>query len=724
MSVNHEVKGNLARLLATEDLIVEHKRVDTACFNVHTRVLTLPLWEKASSTVYDLLVGHEVGHALFTPDEEWNNNTKIPQQFVNVVEDARIEKLMKRKYLGLNKTFYRGYEELHKSDFFMIGDDDVTTFNLADRTNLYFKIGTFLSLKFEGEEQEIIEQIQNAETFDEVLAAANRLYEYCKQEIEEKDNQKQLENNSNDSSGNNEVEETQQQTSNSPSSNKEDKQSTPQEQLSQEEGKSQKTETQSQSTSESTEKSSKPEVKTMSSFENAIKELVNQNSHEHVYVEIPEIDLDRIIISNKEVHEDCQHHWRNCDSETFESVDLDYKKFKKNAQKEVTYLVKEFECRKAADSYARSSIARTGVLDCTKLHTYKFNEDLFRKVTTCADGKNHGLIFILDWSGSMSRIILDTIKQLYNLIWFCKKVNIPFEVYSFVTGWERNEYNSYGRLIKKAEPLYTKKENVLIIDQDIALLNFFSSKTNSAELEKQMMNIYRIATYYSYNGYDSKFKGVSVNYHVGDTFKMGGTPLNETLIALHKIIPQFKKENKLQKVHTVILTDGDARPLTRQTLISNRLDRDPYYGVSGIYFGRTYLRDKKLGTTYKFSDYSNHGFTDVMLENLRDNFEDVSFIGIRLLPPRDVNHFLRTHIRDIHEYEKYRNAWTKNKTITITSSGYHSYFGISATSLFNDVEFEVAEDATKSQIKNAFSKSLKGKKMNKKILNEFIGLIA
>ena len=70
MAVQQEIKSQLAKLLATEDLVVEHKNVPTAQFNVHTRELLLPLWEKASSTVYDMLVGHEVGHALFTPDEE------------------------------------------------------------------------------------------------------------------------------------------------------------------------------------------------------------------------------------------------------------------------------------------------------------------------------------------------------------------------------------------------------------------------------------------------------------------------------------------------------------------------------------------------------------------------------------------------------------------------------------------------------------------------------
>ena len=76
--INHEIKSQLAKLLATEDLVVENKQVETACFNVHTRVLTLPIWDRASGEVYDLLVGHEVGHALFTPDIDWSlDNTRL-----------------------------------------------------------------------------------------------------------------------------------------------------------------------------------------------------------------------------------------------------------------------------------------------------------------------------------------------------------------------------------------------------------------------------------------------------------------------------------------------------------------------------------------------------------------------------------------------------------------------------------------------------------------------
>ena len=119
MSVNLEVKGSLAKCLATENLIIEHKKVPTAYFDVNRRVLTLPNWEKASAIVYDLLVGHEVGHALFTDNIDWTvEYPDVPKDFINVLEDVRVERLMKKKYPGLSRTFYTGYNELNDDDFF------------------------------------------------------------------------------------------------------------------------------------------------------------------------------------------------------------------------------------------------------------------------------------------------------------------------------------------------------------------------------------------------------------------------------------------------------------------------------------------------------------------------------------------------------------------------------------------------------------------------------
>ena len=720
MSVNFEIKGMLARLLATEDLVVEHKKVETACFNVHTRVLTLPMWERASNVVYDMLVAHEVSHALYTPDEDWTENTKVPPQFVNVVEDARVEKLIKRRYMGLAKTFYGAYKELQGDDFFLVGDDDVSTYNLADRVNLYYKVGNFLQVPFTAEEQEIVDMIGDAETFGDTLLAAEVLYRYCMDEQKQQQDIPQLGNH-------------QQSSSQSASGDKQDQQELlPDESGDGEEsadnksnkmGENEKQGQKSESASgQEGGKDADLDVKTMSSLEESIKSLVSNNNsiRETTYLEIPELNLNSVIISNDEIHnKECASMWSNFTEDEFVYVDKLYNDFKRSAQKEVNYLVKEFECRKSADSYARANTSRTGVLDTTKLHTYKHNEDLFKKVTTLATGKNHGLVFILDWSGSMSDVMIDTIKQLYNLIWFCRKVSIPFEVYAFT--------NSFGYIVKQDEngnnlppPDHTtKKENEFQIDNAFNMMNLFTSKIRSSELEKQMRNIYRVVNAFGRNGYCA--------YSLPYRLQLSGTPLNEALVTLYEILPKFQSENKLQKVQCVVLTDGEAGPLNYYRPYKRDWMNSPQLGTA--YVGpHCYLRDRKTGHTYsmknKYSTYT--GFTQILLSNLRDRFPSVNFVGMRILEPHNASGFIREYVGYYShvEYEKIMSRWKKERSFVITSSNYHKYFGISSNALNKNSGFDVKEHASKSQIKSAFVKSLGTKKMNKKILNEFMELIA
>jgi len=718
MTVNHEIKSQLAKLLATEDLVVEHKKVSTASFDVLNRVLTLPMWERASSIVYDMLVGHEVGHALFTPSDEWYFS--IPLQFVNIVEDARIEKLMKRKYLGIGKSFYRGYKELNEQDFFDIANEDISKFNLADRANLYFKIGNFVDVRIEqGKEAEIIDLIANTETFADVLIAAEELYKYCKKEKENKEESSAEQN----PEGNTQSDEGSQSSENSQSS-----ESQPQEQS---EGGEQSTEQQSTEGDEQETESSEPEVKTAESLDSKLKELINDNSSDTTYVEIPQVNLDTIIGKNIEIHneidsffarqqEQIDDHHKENNWETvnlYSNADVDFRKFKVSAQKEVNYLVKEFECKKAADSYARATTARTGVLDCTKLHSYKYNEDLFKKVTTLADGKNHGLIFVLDWSGSMSDVMSDTIKQLYNLIWFCKKVSIPFEVYAFTNEWRRGgyDYQTKQHLAVDTTPHYEKKNGLLCVDPTFSMMNILTSKVSGKELEHQMLNVWRVV--YSFARY-------SCGYTHPNRLGLSGTPLNEAFITLHQILPKFQKENKLQKVQCIVLTDGEANYLPHHVTVKRNWESEPYIGVRTTYSSNSLLRDRKLGTTYKFG-YGWNNFSDTMLRHLGDSFPSVNFIGIRVVESKNVNNFIRNyHIQGSEEYLNIQKEWRKLGSFAIKSSGYDIYFGLSSSKLSQDVEFEVKEDATKTQIKSAFVKSLKTKKLNKKVLSQFIELVA
>ena len=706
MAVQQEIKSQLAKLLATEDLVVEHKNVPTAQFNVHTRELLLPLWEKASSTVYDMLVGHEVGHALFTPDEEMG--VEVPAQFLNVVEDVRIEKLMKRKYLGIAKTFYRGYHELHEKDFFEVKDEDMDKLNLADRINLYYKVGVFLDVPFTDAESKIVDLIGKCETFKEAKEAAKILYDYCKDEVNQ---EQQTQKNQEDGDGEMDMPNNSSDLETEEVDGQEVDDETPD----------------AQPTPPVAKEEKEPEVQTAESLESHLQDLVRENSTENVYLEIPDLDLDKIIATNEEIHKEIDRSWKqqhdfiqeHTDKELnlFEEVDTEYNQFKRDAQKEVSYLVKEFECKKAASAYSRAATSRTGVLDTARLHTYKFNEDLFKKVTVLPDGKNHGLVFILDWSGSMSREMLDTVKQLYNLIWFCKKVSIPFDVYAFTNEWKRREQDATGQWNPTDNELaYEPQEYNFRVEEDFSLMNLFTSNVRTNELEHQLKNIWRIASVFS-NYYGSR-------YSYPTRLCLSGTPLNESLICLHKILPKFQRDNNVEKVQCVILTDGEANSMPYHVLTKDYFNSDEWkMGMRGINPGHCFLRDRSLGRIYKFG-YSWWQFTDALIKNLQDKFPSTTFIGIRVLNPREGSNILRKYCDSPADYEKCMKDWRKLKTFTITSSAYDAYFGLSSSALADDTEFEVKEGATKGQIKTAFVKSLKTKKLNKKVLGEFVSLVA
>ena len=733
MAVNFEIKGMLARLLATEDLIIEHKKVETAYFNVQTRVLTLPMWEKATNEVYDMLVAHEVSHALYTPNKNFGS-FDVPSSFINVVEDVRVEKLIKRRYMGISKTFYNGYKILKEEDFFQIEDENVNEMNLADKINLYFKAGSFLDIDFTEEEKEILEQISNIETFDETVNVSKKLYGYCKSQEKKKGFDfpggefisYSIDDSSSNGDGHGVIEpedEDQEEEKNIEEENidqdTEDKQENESEETQDEEDQEdEKNEDKDEDDEEDL------EVKTLDSLEESIRKLLSLNTIENSYVEIPDVNLETIIVNNQNIHNTIEKHNKETveriksynpyfsESDPFKSIDNNYKEFKRSVQKEINYLVKEFECRKSASYYSRSTTSSTGVLDCSKLHQYKYIDDIFKKVTTTPEGKNHGLIFVLDWSGSMTNVLLDTLKQIYSLVWFCKKVSIPFELYAFTCEWNRYLTNQNNvRIIPK--PHYEKKEGIFCIDEKFSMLNFLTSNVNNSTLEQQMKNLWRVACNISRS---PDFVPIGLY--------LSGTPLNESIVSLHKIIPDFRKKHKLEKVHCIVLTDGEANSLPYHVHIrKSEDDIDGYIGNRTVNYNYTFLRDRKLGTIYKFAKgYS--AFTDALLKNLRDKFPDVSFIGMRIMNGRDAGMFIDLYCGERgKDHDDAMCEWKKNKSFAIKSSGYNLYFGISSNNMYQSSSFSVGDNANKSQIKSAFVKSLKTKKLNKKILNQFIQLI-
>ena len=746
--VNYEVKGQLAKLLATEDLIIENKKVPTASFDVDRRVLTLPMWEKASTTVYDLLVGHEVGHALFTPNENWKiKHPEVPMSFVNILEDARIEKLMKRKYAGIVKTFYMGYSELSDQDFFELEKNDVEDMNLPDRINIYHKVGKFVDVPFDYDEEYFRDAASKTDTFDQVLDLASELHEFMKNQ-----NTESLEmgfNIDNISMGQGGGDATLEDLINAEKTDQEGEGDSIPSGLG-ESG------DERPDLGEDTTEYEEPEYnpyggehndfqtitdKTLSdNLENLNDKKAMQSMYDTEYCTIPTLNLKTLHAKNADVHSYLEQWWidqqKNYDKEIqqednyrlpmnlYASVDNEYRLFRRSAQKEVNYLVKEFECRKSADAYARATVSKTGVLDCTKLHSYKYNEDLFKKITTLPDGKNHGLIFVLDWSGSMSNVLLDTIKQLFNLIWFCKKVQIPFQVFAFTNEWNRGEreFDEDGNYRGYSYPKdhHEKIDGQLYVEGMFSMVEFLTSDCKKGDLERQMMNIWRVTNCLDNRGRWSSHMVYQCPHRLG----LSGTPLNEALLSLNQLIPQFQKKTGVQKIQCITLTDGEAHPLKFHKEFKNRAGDEPYLGTRSTTHGNVFIRDTN-GKTYHCAD-AYYELTSSLLNQLKGRFPNVNFLGIRVIESRDCNSFVRRYVDfDYDKHKSIMEQWRKTKSLMITDGGgYHAYFGLSSSALNSDSSFEVKEDATKAQIKSAFKKSLSAKKMNKKVLGQFMTYIA
>ena len=730
MPVNIEIKGNLARLLATENLIVEHKQVETAQFNTQTRVLTLPMWNTASNYVYDMLVAHEVGHALFTPCTMWKEGKyeSLPHSYVNIIEDARIEKLMKNKFAGLNKDFYKGYEELNANDFFELNDKNINDMKFIDKINLYFKLGAFLCLEFNDIENQFITEISQSESFDDVLDISNRVYQYSKEQQEARQKQQEQEQASNGAEGDEDADletpsyERDYQAESDDEINDEadidDPEFDPSDNLDTEQGAGQ----------EAGDWNNIDESDTQEAFDSNSQKLQDNNGQETTYVTIPEMNLDNTVIPFDTINDYLTEHFTVTEADTGEADPNSYyyrgngikadtrefREYKKSASKDVNHLVKEFEMKKSADSYARQATARTGVLDTSKLHTYMFNEDIFKKITVIPEGKNHGLVILLDWSGSMNNILENTMKQLFNLVWFCKKVNIPFEVYAFTNdAWSLDPDTEGLRHydIKPDRLVKEMKENAMHIEGAFRMVNILTSTAKTKDFDRMMLNLWLQVR---------SFRGAMYNY--ARKFCLSGTPLNEAIVSAGQLTKQFIKTAKLQKCHVIVLTDGEGY----QASINQK--RTSYYSgqeemcVTGISPWNSTIR---VGSKSYISKGSDVEFTNKLVEAVKSDIPNCSFIGIRILEKGSSRYFYERHARlSFTFFEDMKDQLRKNGAVFFRNKSFDLWCGIQQHSLHTDTELEVDQGAAKRQITAAFKKMNKNKKSNKFMVKEFIKQIA
>lgn len=702
-----EIQGNLARLLATENLTVEHRKIPTAYFDIDKRILALPIWKEMSDSVYTMLVGHEVGHALYTPKEDWlEDQFECPKSFLNIIEDARIEKLMKRKYPGLKSHFFAGYKELHEKDFFEVDPSNISTVSLIDRINLHFKIGCSLSVPFSSEELVWVDRIESVETWEEVVALANDLYQYLSQNKEKTPAPFNPEVNETPGSGQ-QVQTENQQPKNSEEGDTEDSKQTD----------SVSTDQPGSDVSDDADLDTPSyEVDEFNSITDEAlsrnqERLVDRHSKENVYVDLPVLNLNRIVIPHNQIRENltawCSD-WSSFNQDLSQVWDTRFSDYKRESNQEVNYMVKEFEMKKSADMYRRSATSRTGVLDTQKLHTYKFNDDIFKKVTTCSEGKNHGLIFYIDWSGSMGNLMEKTIRQLYSLIWFCQKVQIPFRVYAFT-----NAYSDKVYFPSEKDPgIYTKiSTNNLFFCTTFRLMELFSSKMNARTLNEQMKLVYRQTC--AFKSYGSSCIQL----------QLGGTPLIEAAGSVPQILNKFKSEEKIQKTNVIFLTDGEGAGMQTARVS----DEFGICGMSTHYRDENFvLRDRKK-SKMEVIDQFNRDRSNIQVVSFINKIVDANILCFRIIAKKDVNSYLK-HITNWEiNTDEVDSIWRKESSYTLKGFGFNEFYLISEGKMEETQEFSLNTEnkiPTKREILNKFKKHMGKRRTNKMILSNFVGQIS
>ena len=749
--VNMNQQGMLAKLLAKENLRIQHGNYATAFFDTQSRVLGLPIWKTSGKNVYDLLVGHEVGHALFTPTsgiEKFRQELpEVPFDICNIVEDIRIERMIQDTYPGLATTFRQAYETLVADNFFGIKGKDISKMGFADRLNLHAKAGKVVDVKLTADEQAIYDRCIKAADFDEVI-------QICKDIAHLVGKRKQDESGS-DAQASKPQGDKQEDAPQTPSNDQTDDNQDKQDESGSSEGSGDDSEQDSngeatdgegdgagdgdgsqQPTDEKAEDSIeqtpmpgyqpgnttlKDELtsQTAKAFNEAVKSIQQTDGVAHFIAPSKEI-INSCITPYQKLLAARQTKPRYAAYMNHSSTKAHYTETKASAKKYVSGLTREFEMRKSAHQYSRASVAKTGTLNMSKLHSYRYSEDIFKSITKLANAKNHGMMMFVDYSSSMTHSLGYVLEHTVNLVMFCRSLNIPFEVYGFTNPSVANKLHdnvahdeislSYLSLIQTFSSKMSKAEFDLAIEQTLAQSYFFKGPGRAVGYELGGGNYCQVT---------SAFEGLS------------GTPLQECVVAAHVLVSEFRKANPVQKMNVVFLTDGDGSGLGRHQTEA---------GMKAAGGGN--WTSKMKGNLGGFEvTLNDDGFSyEKLIQNLR-KATGSTVVGFFI--PNSQNQaiayagrameYTRKSFPSISTWKDARATYRKDNCLIIKGGyGFDEYYVLAAGKDLNidtddefDTDFEVV-DVKKSQSKlaRAFTEFNNTKRTQRVVLSKFSQVIA
>lgn len=673
--------------MATENITVLRQKVQTASFDLKSRTLRLPTLVGMTAAEETVMEFHEVGHALFTGEEYITlikkQDKKHFSSYMNVLEDVRIERLLKQQYPGCRKDFFAGYKVLNERDFFGTTNRDLNEYGIIDRINLHFKVGFSCGVKFTKEERVFLTAAENTETIEDVYDLALRIYDYAADEK----NKKKEESGDDIQFDEPAVDSTDEEYDFDFSEDdlEEDEELPPMDG-----GVDDEEEADSEETA--------PAPETQDTFNEKIQANTNVEGYDFSYIQ-PKNFYEPIFIGYKEIVSDFRTAEYQYEINGYRKEC--YVKFRNANQKSVSHLVKEFEMRKAAQRYSRTQVAQTGSLSMNKLHQYKTSEDLFRKLDVITDDKNHSFLMLLDWSGSMHSYLQDSLGQVITLASFCRRVNIPFQVCAFSDN--RNAKITWNDDGKQTEhdPVNEPGQFGVINGDKINILNFFDSKMSNSEFD------YMCEMLYTY-----QFSQIS-DHAMMFKYRLGGTPLVESIAWLYDYIDVFKKNTKAEKMTVITVTDGEG-----QGVSFKMADNKNYYSTKRM------LRCPKTGRVYT----CNHRIEtqNNLIEMTKFAHPDVRFVGFFIAGGvKNVRNFNYQNGNKIFDASAVMRKLNKDYFFEYPSAGYHKLYIIPSRT--GDMEFNthgIDKDMSAAKIAKTFGSSMSSVIQSRVVLTKFISEIA
>ncbi len=721
---------NLAKLMSTENIGVTYGNVETAYFNVETRTLMIPNWEGLSEIESSLLIAHEIGHALYTPSDSWKSaiDEMGPnfKGYLNIVEDARIEKAVKTKFPGTKQIFYFGYQKL--SERANIFPKDLSIYTFVDIINAHYKLmGPILGIKLNEAHRYFIDKIDNIVSFDDAVTVAKELFEYSKgqglhdEENLNKETRRTTSSNTTEVNTNNTSSKLEEPSEKDNSRND----SFDNEYDNSEENKSEKNE-------------EAPESITADSIADALRSNLPKNN---IFVaDIPDPILKNIIVPFKTIIEKASGKIqrpidpKNEDEEFLSPEELEdliektsLTTFTKNNASKIAYHKQLFEMRKKALEHKRTLTFRSGILNTNKIHAYKYDDQIFKTFEVKESGKKHGLIFFLDMSGSMASYISGAISKLLEIVLFCKSSEIPFLVYGFTTaysellhphGYKQENYNKFEN--------YGQMEYRMSLSYDFNLLEFLSSEMTNVEFKK---------------GVDILLDRVGNRRNHYGMFGLGGTPLNETILCLSSLVKNFKNNTNAKIVNCVFFTDGAGHEYGFIKNVKNDSQHIYGHGIDSYSKNKYFLYDSKKKKNYLINESNELDLSKILLEVMKNRIPDTNIVNFNIVTSLS-NEITDKEIKDnyptapnrlLSQYnwqdrQNLENIITNNPIILIRNNnrGFDQVYYLTSGCLAkpnNKKNKIVSSKVDITDVKENFISSSKNKKEMNKLISAFVDMI-